>query len=208
MDAWSLGAGYGRERREIRLGDEARRLEAWRAMALARYQALDWLAFEGGLGAGRGSLDGEDGEAGVVWQVGCRAGLAEWVLDRSPVLGRKRAVRVEALAWRRGTDSNRGEAEFGWNEWALEPRAVYGVNRQGPERWHPYEPEAVRVFAGAVLSRVDGKLGSQNIRENRSFGLSTGLELNLSKRWIIGLEGRSFLEGGVADVAAYLRVEL
>ena len=191
-EGWNVGAGYSLERRSLLLGGAVHDFSDWRSTVWLGYKPVRWLAVEAGAGASRGKLDGDKGELGLDWLARVRFNLAEYVIERSPVLGKQQSVRLGGVLSYEASESNDATADFAWRELLASPTVSYNVNLRGPGNWHPYDAVATGLRLGLLFSRIEGERGADDLQENRNFGLSAGAYLQFSGGSVLDVDLRTY----------------
>ena len=179
---------YTRQERELKATDQVLDLKGWHTLGYVGFRPLDWLTFDAGIGATKASIADDDGEAGLDWMVQARANFLDYVMQSSPVFGKQQSVTLGALLSYQRSESNPSDQDFHWNETVFSPIVTYAVNLRGPGNWQPYEPLAASIKAGLVLSGIDGKLGDQDLSENRNFGFTLGADLQFNSGFVLGMD--------------------
>lgn len=197
----SVGIVWIQQARELRSRGAALDLEAWHALAEVGVQPLPWLMIAAGVGATEATIDGDDGEAGLDWRIRAEASLAEYVIARSPVLGRKQFVRFGVRSAFQGSESNTPEYDMDWRELTFEPTVSYVANLRGPDRWHPYDPTGVSIRSSLLFSRIEGSRDGRSVRENQDFGFSVGASMQFVGGVTASLDVQSFQEGSYTVAA-------
>lgn len=190
----TVGAFWQSQSREMQAGGRVIDVDAWHAWVQAGFEPLSWLALSAGAGATRAAIEREEGSSGSDWLVRADAALLELVLADSPVLGRKKLVRLSTAAAYRESVSNASEGDFEWQELSLEPRVSYTVNLRGPDRWHRYDPTAATVRLGLVYSDIDGQYAGSDVDQNQDFGISLGGALQFASGVSASVDVQSFEE--------------
>jgi len=178
-------------------------VDTTRILVNAGTHLLPWLHVHAGAGWMQSEVDHHRGEGGFTWQTGLHASLLEQVIAASPVAGVKQAMGLTLESHYRYSSSNRGPNTFNWHELAVTPLFHYTVTRANNPLWHIRQPEATALQLGVQFSTIDGKLGSQSVRENRNFAAVAGVQFLLTSQW--STQVRAILHGS-SDRAFALRL--
>lgn len=177
------------DRREFKVG-EARPLSLDLTHIVARLGA-DLAPFahawvEAGMMQAEGIAD--EGEAGLEWAVGGDLNALEYVIRKSPVVGKREWLGLNLAASYRQQESNFDERDLRWNEIRLLPYLKYGQNLAGEDGWRPYHPDGMLLRLGLAMVRADGEYGSKDLEENRNFGALFGVDLRWHSGWVTRLD--------------------
>lgn len=183
---WSFGLSLLDQRREL-LGpnDEISRLKARSLTANCGYTPTDWLQVRGAVGEVDPDFAGLDGEYGLTWMAGVRAGLLDFVLDESPVVGRKQIARLQAELLYRRSSSHVDSDELVCQEFIVSPYVVYEVQSRAATDWHPYRPQGAAIRVGLLYSSLKADLEGTDYEENRNFGFVLGANIQLGSDVVV-----------------------
>ncbi len=218
---WNMGARLQFDRRRLTTNGGELDLDVMQGFFRAGVRIAPFLHIWGEAGAARTDhslfISGEpaagdpavrsrlelDGGTGFAWGIGAGASVFEYVIRRSPVVGRKESIAVEIDAIYRVAESDfdvetvdasagpdGGSAteniDLKWKDARIAALFVYRLNQAGDNLWRPYEPTGYALRSGPVFSRVTGDFGEDSVREKNDFGALFGFDV----RWESGWMGR------------------
>jgi len=198
---WFFGLHGGIGRRQVVDvdGGDALEMDTTRIVALAGFRLLPFLALAAEAGVADADLEGTDGEYGFSWGARGRLNLAEYVIEESPIVGKKRSVGIGVEAAYSRNASNH-DSDFEWTELHVAPVVSYQVSYLGAGHWHPYEPTGAILTFGLAYSRIDAEReGASDLEENRDFGFLARVEMGFVELWAFQVEARYF---GSSDYSA------
>lgn len=204
-EGWFFGLHGALGRREVapRDGGDVLDFDTTRVVALVGMRPLPFWAVALDAGVAEADHGDADGEFGFSWGARTRLNVAEYVIEHSPIVGKKRAVGVGLDASFSHSTSNH-DRDFDWTEIHVAPVVSYLVSYLGAGHWYPYEPTGAILSLGVAYSRIDGRReGEANLRENRDFGFLARVEMGFVEEWAFQVEARYF---GSSDYAGELSI--
>ncbi|MBN1673031.1 MAG: hypothetical protein JXR37_18440 [Kiritimatiellae bacterium] len=199
---WTFEARFQSDSRELKAGNTVVDLGMARLVARAGVDILPYLQLAVDAGWNRAELDGEEGEGGLLLGAGLRMNVYEYVIEASPVLGRKQTIKLGAAATYARGESNFGATDFDWAAVTVAPWIAYTRNVEGPDNWRPYAPSGVAVYGGLVWASIDADYGDVGLDENRNFALLLGGDMRMYSDVSFNLEVQFFTEGDVSSSVA------
>jgi hypothetical protein len=191
-EGWSFGVYLQSDKRGMQIQETDSLLEGEHVMARLGYKILPFLNAYLDAGWFQAQLGEDKGSGGASMAVGVSASLAEYVIDDSPVLGRKQtfAFLVSAQA-EQSRSSLRDSGDLTWREYQIIPSVRYLKNMDDSGNWRPYQPTGVAMQGGIIFSRQDGDLdgGSIESKRNAGLGLFLGLDMRMAQGWIMTING-------------------
>jgi len=188
----SFGVYLQSDNREIQIQGADRLLEGEHVMARLGYKVLPFLNTYLDAGWFQAQLGEDKGSGGSSMAIGFSASLAEYVIDESPILGRKQtfAFLVSAKA-EQSKSSLRDGGDLTWREYRIIPAVRYLKNMDDSGNWRPYQPTGVAMQGGVIFSRQDGDLDGGSIESKRNAGLGffLGLDMRMAQGWIMTIDG-------------------
>lgn len=193
---WSVGTGLEIARRELERTSDAEsiKLDLQSVTAGIGATVLPFLQVRAEAGAVQAEALEEDGDGGPVWGLSATAYPLEFVIDRSPELGRTRVLGIDVTVAYRSHESNFEDEDFEWSELQITPMLRYSSNLQGNALRQSYEPDGISAGIGLAFSSIDADLGPDELEEKESFGLALSADFHWRSGWATRLEG--ILYGG------------
>jgi len=189
---WTAGIRGQQESRKFRTGGELLETDISRVVGRLGYSFSPSVQGILELGWLRAEQKHQKGEGGLDIGLGLNTYLLEYVINESPVVGKKQMVGVEIELLLTHAGSNFAEQEFDWTEFTASPCITYAANRKGDLLFHPYQPIGIGARAGLVYAAVDGDYGSNSARENRDFGFVVGCDFLSLNGWLTQIKATSF----------------
>ena len=199
-EGWFASVAYINSDRQVRFGDTVTDVDFNRVIAATGVTVLPFLDLRVEAGWVTADMGVAEGEGGLEWGVGARAAIWEYIIEGTPALPRRRALRVEAdVAYHAGRSNF--ETDFEWTALTVSPLLRYTHDRTTEAVWHHRHATGLAAYAGFQYS--DCKLGTEHSIANvRSVSDPHGRPVILLKR----ADGSDFLlrippKGmGIADV--------
>jgi hypothetical protein len=191
---WNFGVDYLFAQRDIEIVSATRFMESQQLMARFGYEVFPFLNLQVGAGWCQAQLDERKGDSGVALSAAATASLAEYIIDSSPVLGKKQSVAIlftaRYLQSQSGFDEGEeGDKDFAWHEVQLLPAVRYFINLEGPENWQGYDPTGVAATFGPLVSDLRGEFGTDTLEGERNTGLLLGFDMRFFQGWVFNFTG-------------------
>lgn len=177
--------------RDVEWKDSAFELDGWYGFAGVAFSPVDMLRLGAFAGAATLDMGSRDGDYGLLWGLNASLNLVDFVLDESPVFGKKKWIRLMAdMEYLRAEPSMDG-VDVSLDEFTVAPHVTYAVNFQGADRWHPVTLLGAAIRGGMVFSKIDAEIAEQTYEEVNDFGVMMGVDLQFNEE--IGLKLTSYL---------------
>ncbi|MBN1558012.1 MAG: hypothetical protein JW951_07690 [Lentisphaerae bacterium] len=178
---WSVGARWDTGARDFDAESRDLDVDLSHWIAWAGYTPLPWLGLYVEAGSSRAELIEEKGERGLAAGLGARFTLAEYVIRRSPVSGRRQFVSFGGDGFYRYRESNFDNADFDWTEFGVVPEFVYTVYDPAA---HKHRPKGMRLRGGLIFADADGRYGGEDVEAERNFGFRAGFDMLGESGWL------------------------
>ena len=196
---WNFALDYTFRNRDLSIADSERILKEQQLAAYCGYELFDFLNLQAGAGWVRPQLNGVPGKSGFALLGNATASLAEYIIEKSPVLGKQQSLGLLVSGRYIGTQSEIDDTtkttviaedqDFKWHEFQVIPMVRYYLNLEGPENWAPYDPTGYDVQAGVIYDDARGDLGASRFAAQRKGGLYLGLDMRFTKGWVFTFNG-------------------
>ena len=184
---WFASVAYADSDRQVHFDDMLVDIDFSRVTAATGVNVLPFLTVRVEAGWVKADMGITEGEGGVEWGVGARAALWEYIIQGTPALPRRRALRVEAdIAYHAG-NSNFDE-DFEWTELTVSPLLRYTHDRTTEAVWNHRTSTGVSTYAGFQYSDWSLDYGTRTGEGNRDFGLRLGADLRVQGGWLTQLD--------------------
>jgi hypothetical protein len=186
-EGWFASVAYANSDRQVRFDDTLSDVEFNRVTAATGVSVLPFLALRAEAGWVKADMGIDEGEGGMEWGVGARAAIWEYIIEGTPALPRRRALRFEAdIAYHEG--SSNFEADFDWTELTIAPLLRYTHDRTTEAAWHHRHGTGLSAYAGFQYSDWSLDFGTRTGEGNRDFGLRLGADLRAASGWLTQLD--------------------
>ncbi len=186
-EGWFASIAYANSDRQIRFDDTLSDVEFSRVTAATGVSVLPFLTLRAEAGWVTADRGIEEGEGGMEWGIGARAALWEYIIQGTPALPRRRALRVEAdIAYHDG--SSNFDEDFEWTELTISPLLRYTHDRTTESVWNHQASTGVSAYAGFQYSDWSVDFGTRTGEGNRDFGLRVGADIRVQGGWLTQLD--------------------
>lgn len=186
-EGWFASVAYAKSDRQVRFGDTLTDVDFSRVTAATGVTVLPFLDLRVEAGWVRADMGISEGEGGLEWGVGARAAIWEYIIEGTPALPRRRALRVEAdVAYHEGHSNL--EEDFEWTELTVAPLLRYTHDRTTEAAWNHRYGTGLSAYAGFQYSDWSVDFGTLTGEGNRDFGLRLGADLRAASGWLTRLD--------------------
>jgi hypothetical protein len=212
---WFVALDYEHSDREVNFDRRVTPIELSRLTAAVGVELLPFLTLRAQAGTVETTVGLIESSGGFEWGVGVRAALWDFIIDGTPVVPRRHAVRIEVDVDYRDASMEIDGVYFGpilgdpalplahtddylkWTELTITPLIRYTHNRATESVWNHRYPTGVSVYVGPHYS--DWELEHDPIEGdgNSDFGMRLGADLRGDNGWLLQLEAT--LYGGTDD---------
>ncbi len=195
MPSWSFGGYMQDEKREFRIdgGSSRHKLKIRHAVGFIGYAPLSWFTIYAGGGGAQVTDphtedDGDNGSEAI-----CKVDVRIFNYDISDTTFAVDELRINFGAQYSDVSTEYHGSDLKWEEWFLSITASLVVHS---DRGQLYFPRSTTLFAGPIVSDVNGMLGMSSIKEDDRSGVAFGLEFyigqHVSLQWEMqSLDNRS-----------------
>jgi hypothetical protein len=189
---WSFGASALWGDRELDGDRPADELNTVRWQLDIAHTVADWLQLRVNLGGARADFLGEAGDYGPAWSIGARAGILEYIIDESPVLGPMQTLRLSVDLQRDVGESDFDGEPLEWTDVTTTLLASYTLRTFEVVRQFPYRPTGTALHAGLCNSFVDVDYADESYSETSETGWTAGLDVLFGSGVVLGFDTRVF----------------
>ncbi|MBT3296432.1 MAG: hypothetical protein HN919_20620 [Verrucomicrobia bacterium] len=186
-EGWFASVAYINSDRQVRFGDTVTDVDFNRVIAATGVTVLPFLDLRVEAGWVTADMGVAEGEGGLEWGVGARAAIWEYIIEGTPALPRRRALRVEAdVAYHAGRSNF--ETDFEWTALTVSPLLRYTHDRTTEAVWHHRHATGLAAYAGFQYSDWSVDFGTLTGEGNRDFGLRLGADVRVASGWLTQLD--------------------
>jgi hypothetical protein len=212
---WFVSLAYGHADREVNFDNRVTPIKLSRLTAEVGVDILPFLT----LHATAGTIDTEVGliesSGGFEWGVGARAALWDFIIEGTPVVPRRHAVRIEVDVDYRDASMQIEGVYFGpitaelpnplanadgylkWTELTISPLIRYTHNRATDGIWNHRHPTGISAYIGPHYTDWEIDHDPLEGEGNSDFGMRLGADMRMANGWLIQLD--AILYGGTDD---------
>lgn len=205
-DGWFVSLAYAASDREVRFGSRVSAVELSRLTVGAGLDILPFLTLRAEAGTVGMQVGVIESNSGFEWGVGARAAVWDYVIEGSPALPRRHAVRIEVdVAYHdaslkiggvylgpqcgdRGHGLDKTDEYFKWQALTIFPCIRYTHNRATEAVWNNRLPTGISVYAGPHYSDWDIEHAPREGKGNHDMAMRLGADLRLSSGWLVQLD--------------------
>ncbi|MBL7076196.1 MAG: hypothetical protein ISS31_01880 [Kiritimatiellae bacterium] len=204
-EGWFVSVAYGQSDRELRFDNRVTPVELSRITAATGVDVLPFLTLRAEAGSAGMEVGLIESSSGFEWGIGARAALWDFIIEGTPALPRRHAVRVEVdVAYREasmklegvyfGTTADPASAlantdeYLKWSELTVSPLIRYTHNRATESVWNRRMPTGVSAYIGPYYSDWDIDHAPLAGKGNNDFGMRLGADLRIANGWLVQLD--------------------
>lgn len=148
---------------------------------------LPFVGIFGEAGAVQAKLDNdnEEGSYGFTWAAGVDLNLFEFIISKSPVIGKKKWLQLRLLGRVEYDESNFDGMDFSWYDYKVIPSIIYNQNFKTKAAVSVTQPMAVEGRIGLIFSSIDGD--GENVEIVNGDLVNTGNKADFSEDNNIGV---------------------
>jgi hypothetical protein len=206
----SFSMAYVQSDREMRFENRVTAVEFSHITAGVGLDILPSLALYAEAGTAGMQVGVIESTGGFEWGIGARAALWDTVIDGTPVVPRRHAIRLEVdVAYREASmkidgvyfgqitgtlaaDLANTDDYFKWSELTISPLIRYTHNRATESVWNRRHPTGISAYIGPIYSDWDIDHAPLKGKGYHDMGMRLGADMRIANGWLIQLDAILF----------------